>query len=492
MPVKSPTPRSTRRLSEVARHVVYPPSIVSSGWPKVEAQCRSKLGIEFDGWQKGAGTLALGKDANGRYAATVGGVVLSIPRQVGKTFWVGAMIVALCTLFPGLTVLWTAHRTRTATRTFGSLQAMVKRPKVWPLVAAIRTTNGEQEIRFANGSVIMFGAREQGFGRGFDEVDIEVFDESQILTEKALDDMIPAANQARHESGGLIFYIGTPPRPVDPGEVFTNKRQAALAGDVVDMVYVEMSADDDADPDDWEQVGKANPSYPDHTPREAILRMRKNLSHSSYMREGLGIWDSVATVFGPHWARCDAEIPTPADFRLQSIGVAVQMDLGGAVLVGAGMRERDGELVPAAKILTVGDGVDWVVEAAARYSGQHRVPVSIAKNGPGASLLDPLQKQLRSRLRIVSFAQYMDGCADLLVAVTSGQVQHANQPELNAAAAGAEKVPVGDRWKFSRRGSVDIAPLEAMTLAIWGMNHGRPRSAADERMAAGASAVDSV
>ena len=46
-------------------------------------------------------------------------VALVGPRQVGKTFWVGAMIVALCTLFPGLTVLWTAHRTRTATRTFG-------------------------------------------------------------------------------------------------------------------------------------------------------------------------------------------------------------------------------------------------------------------------------------------------------------------------------------------------------------------------------------
>jgi hypothetical protein len=112
----------------------------------------------------------------------------------------------------------------------------------------IRTANGEQEIRFRNGSVIMFGAREQGFGRGFDEVDVEVFDEAQILTEKALEDMVAATNQARHPHGALLFYMGTPPRPVDPGEAFTLKRTKALSGKSDDMLYVEMAADPDADP----------------------------------------------------------------------------------------------------------------------------------------------------------------------------------------------------------------------------------------------------
>jgi hypothetical protein len=73
----------------------------------------------------------------------------------------------------------------------------------------------------------MFGAREQGFGRGFDEVDIEVFDEAQILTEKALEDMIAATNQSRHPHGALLFFMGTPPRPSDPGEAFGLKREGA-------------------------------------------------------------------------------------------------------------------------------------------------------------------------------------------------------------------------------------------------------------------------
>src|SRR5690606_36352328 len=253
------------------------------------------------------------------FAATVGGVTFSIPRQVAKTFFVSRAVVALCTMFPDLTVLWTAHRAKTATNTFQKLKGFVTRKAVRPyLVAgrnngtAIRDANGEQEIPFANGSRILFGAREGGFGRGFDEVDIEVFDEAQILTIKALEDMVAATNQSRFEHGALLFYMGTPPRPgVDPGEMFTARRREALEfkqgfpdfGEPVaagDAMYVECSADPNVgrpggpNLDDPRQVEKANPSYPHRTPKVAVDRLRKNLpDDDSWRREGLGVWDEV-------------------------------------------------------------------------------------------------------------------------------------------------------------------------------------------------------
>lgn len=52
----------------------------------------------------------------------------------------------------------------------------------------------------------------QGFGRGFDAVDVEIFDEAQILTVKALNDMIPATNVSPNP---LIVFMGTPPQPGD-------------------------------------------------------------------------------------------------------------------------------------------------------------------------------------------------------------------------------------------------------------------------------------
>src|ERR1019366_6544922 len=114
------TKPSTRRLSDVARHVVIPEGIVSTGWPGVEAKCR-EWGDEFDCWQADAGRVILAKRADGLYAATVGGVTLSIARQVAKTFLVTRIIFALCVLFPGLKVLWTAHHTATLGNTFRSL-----------------------------------------------------------------------------------------------------------------------------------------------------------------------------------------------------------------------------------------------------------------------------------------------------------------------------------------------------------------------------------
>jgi hypothetical protein len=57
-----PTKRGTRKLSDVARHVVVPTGIVSTGYPAVRDKCRD-LGIVHDDWQQGLGRLILAKRA---------------------------------------------------------------------------------------------------------------------------------------------------------------------------------------------------------------------------------------------------------------------------------------------------------------------------------------------------------------------------------------------------------------------------------------------
>lgn len=293
---------TTPRLSEVAKHLVIPASIETSVYPRVERRLAT-VGVAFDRWQQGFGSAALGCRADGRYAATIGGVVASIPRQVGKTFTVGHLLLGLAAEFPGMRIIWTSHHARTTTNTFRSMQGMVTRKKFLPLLApnGIRVANGEQEIRFRNGSIIMFGAREHGFGRGLDAIDVLVFDEAQILSLKALEDMVPAANQSRHVHGALVFFIGTPPRPTDDGEAFAAKRRAAITGASDDQMYVEIAADDEADLEDRKQWAKANPSYPHRTPLEAMLRMRQNIpDDDSWRREALGLWDADE---GQPWGR---------------------------------------------------------------------------------------------------------------------------------------------------------------------------------------------
>lgn len=469
---------------------MIPKGIVTTAWPRVVAQCED-MGVSFDSWQHGIGAAALGKRADGKYAATVGGIVLSIPRQVGKTFLVGMIVIALCALFPGMTVLWSAHRTKTATKTFNSLKAMTGRRKIKPFMLDPRLANGEQEIRFRNGSVIMFGAREQGFGRGFDEVDIEVFDEAQILTEKALEDMVPAANQSRQPSGALLFFMGTPPRPTDPGEEFTNRRSKALSGKAENLLYVEFSADQDADPDDREQWAKANPSYPSRTPLESMERMRENLTDdASFKREALGIWDAVTTngvLPASSWATQGQEHSLAVD-RF-ALGIECGPDLAWASVAFAGQREDgDWHFELDEDQHTKGRGVAWLrphIQYLVKNNSAIR-SVVVDVGGPISALLvedkgpsgsrwffkgDDGEPDRSLEVTPVKVAELGQGCATVLSGIVTGELHHIDQPQFTAAALSAGKRPLGDTgmWVWSRKlAESDITPIQAATLALIG------------------------
>ncbi len=483
----SKTATSTPRLSEYARSFVFPDGIKKTVWTRVEAKGK-ELGLDFDWWQSQLGTVCLGYGNDGQYAATVGGIGMSIPRQVGKTYFVLAMLVILCILFPGLQVVWTAHHLRTSTKTFTTLRGMCRRKAIAPHIAvdgrgkpAIRSSNGEQEVVFRNGSRIMFGARSMGFGRGFDEIDIEVFDEAQILDVKALEDMVAATNQARNPHGALLFFMGTPPRPSDPSDAFSLRRSDARAGDATDSVWLEIGADPDSDPNDESQWPWMNPSYPKRTPRNSILRLRKNLGdEDSWNREGRGIWDPVAShgvIPSVSWLEREDEGSRAAS-RI-ALGVEVGPDLKWASVALAGERE-DGawhfELDDDQH--TRGRGTAWVIP---------HVQYLVANNpqicGVIVDIASPVKALLEERngrwfftgtqvqATPVKVAELGAGCAEVLDGITTGWLRHIGQPQFTAAALAAGKRPLGDTgmWVWSRKlADSDITQIQAGTLALIG------------------------
>ncbi len=470
MSSKSRTKPSTYRLSEVARKVVLPAGVTHTGWPAVEARCRD-LGVRFRPWQVGAGKVILAKRSNGKYAATIGGTGMSIPRQVGKTFLVGAIVFALCLLRPGLTVIWTAHRLRTAGETFKKMQGFARRAKVKPFIAKVVLGSGEEEIVLTNGSRILFGARERGFGRGFDEIDVLIFDEAQILTDAALDDMVPATNQSRQDTGALLLFIGTPPKPTDAGEVFTRMRVDASSGEDEDTGWVEFGADAGFEPTslpepmteaDWRQVAKANPSYPQDTPREAILRMRKKLSPESFAREGLGIWDEdQAPGIFPTWGRLKVDLE-PDLSRIRVIGLAGSVD-GEWGSIGSAIELEDDRILVGAVDRRAGHG--WLVAEAKRIQDERDCDVVIDKRGPLSHLI-PNLLQAGVRLHEVDTQEWADACGSVGERVRNKTIVHLGHPDLADAQRHATWRPVGDRRAFGRR-SGDISMLEAVTLASY-------------------------
>lgn len=462
---------SKRKLSEVARHVIQPEGIETTAWPVVAARL-DEMRVRFDVWQQGLGALVVAKRADGLYAAGIGGVVISIPRQVGKTFTIGFIIFALCIAFPNLLVIWTAHRTRTHNETFRSMAGMAKKASIAPHIETVRRTNGEQEIEFTNGSRILFGARESGFGRGFAELDILVLDEAQILTEKAMEDMVPATNAAPN---GLVLMMGTPPRENDPGEVFTNRRAAALSGDDPDVLYVEMSADEGADPDDRRQWAKANPSYPKRTTESAMLRMRKLLgSVESFMREGLGIWDKKAlskkALDFTAWGKRVTTSP-PREGR-KVFGVKFSVD-GSQVALSAAMKPENGPIhVEGLKIAKLSEGTQWLVDFLVERKETTAQIVIDGKSGVGFLVNALRQNKIPASVILTpTLDQVITAHSMLKQAIVGGTLTHKDQSELNDQVKAAVVRKIGTTGGYgwdAPNGGVPVTLLDAVTLAHWG------------------------
>lgn len=458
------------RLSEAAKHICQPEGITSTAWPGVRDRC-GEMGVSFDRWQDGLGRLSLAKRSDGLYAAGVGGVVVSIPRQTGKTFLFSWVVFALCSIYPDMTVIWTAHRTRLSDETFGKMRAMARKTSVKPWIRGVRSANGQQEIEFVNGSRILFGARENGFGLGFDKVDILMLDEAQRLTETTMADMVPATNAAPN---GLVIMTGTPPRPTDKGEVFTNRRRDALDGDP-DTLFIEFSADDGSKIIDWTQLGKANPSFPHRTNRSAILRMQKLIgTDDNFRREAYGMWDEVqesaAAISRAAWAA----LRGPADTSgVLSLGVKFTQDGAGVALAAAYNPGDDLPIyVEPIKQANMGEGLEWLVDYLVAAKGEAAQIVVDGKAGSGGLINSLRMAGVRSKRQVIapSTAQVIDAHSMFLGAVNSGLLTHPGVQSFDDQVLGAEKRKIGNGGGFGWQ-PIDheetTVTLDAATLAYW-------------------------
>lgn len=468
-------------LRQVAKHLILPEGAVDSLWPRVR-QRLTMLGIQFDRWQQGLAQAVLALDSDRCFAATVGGVVASIPRQVGKSYFVSRLLVALCIEIPGLRCIWTSHHGRTTTNTFRGVAGLVQTAALRPYMKAgpthgVRSTNGEQEVVFANGSIIQFGARESGFGRGMDAVDIMVFDEAQILGLKALEDMVPATNAARNPHRGLVIYVGTPPRPTDDGEAFRAKRKAALTGVSRSSVYVEIAGRADLPLHGDRQYRTANPSYPLRVPLVSMQRMAENLpDEGAWRREALGIWDEIdeAENILPAWDDCVSSGP---DSSQRPVAYGVDRSTLHGVLVVAAWHMPD-ECVHIEEVWSgpsLEGAADFLAEAA-----RVRDPIYVDAMSSAGPIAQLLMARKRKALK-TSTSEFIGACALLEEAVSSGKLTHDGNAELAAAAKTAVRreikrtVGTGGGWAWGRPS--DDAPthkLIAASLAVLGARRRKP------------------
>lgn len=455
-------------LQTKARHFIYPDGIVASEFPALQKKAL-RYGVTFDSWQSELGMYILGKRSNGKFAAGVSGVVMSLPRQVGKTYTIGMIVVFLCLMHEKTIAVWTAHHSRTSDETFRDMKELIENNRgIARFVKEIRKANGQQAIEFTNESRILFGSRERGF-RGLHEVSVIVFDEAQILTNRALDNALPTLNTA---SNPLAFYMGTPPRPCDPGEVFRDKRTALLKGSDRDGIYLEFSADRNCNLDDREEWAKANPSYPSRTSELAILRLRRQFSEDSFRREALGVWDELAlatsAISDKQWQA--ATISNRIEGGVKAYGVEIPPSRDRLTL-SACMKYSDGYAhIEFLESHPLTEGTDWLIDFLAERK-RNMLGVGIdAGSATGILLQDFADAHIPTiSLTMRDVGQACGRFMDMLAAGKLTHLPDEDQPALAAAIKGASTRPLGKSGLFAwgKLGDdVDTTPLVSCTMAL--------------------------
>lgn len=441
------------------------PGSRANSWEEV-ADLSATLRMPLDDWQESALEAAMGERADGRWSSKFVGI--SAPRQNGKSQLIVARALAGVLLFGEKTIIISAHETDTAREVWKRLLGVIEgNPSLERRVTGRMDAINREYVAFGRGpdrQEIRLKARRTSGVRGF-SADCLLLDEAQILGKRAWGSIVPTMSAMPNPQ---LWMFGTPPTPEDDAFAFSRVRDSAMRRKPRHC-WLEWSADPGDDFDDPAVWAKANPSYRVRVSREACTDDRAAMDDEQFGMERLGMWAdlSASGAFGVgKWKACRVD-DRPAGLAVGALGLAVGVDLQRAAVVAAG---RDDAGRAHVKPLHFGpDPYSWVVDRLVALAREHDVPVVVDGRGPAAVFIPMLTAMLGDRVRVATTGDVLDACAGIFQAVQAGEVSHCGYSELDAAVAAAVKRNVADRWAWGRRKSGEISPLEAATLALWGL-----------------------
>jgi hypothetical protein len=124
-------------------------------------------------------------------------------------------------------------------------------------------------------------------------------------------------------------------------------------------------------------------------------------------------------------------------------------------------------------------GTGWVIPRLVELVGKHEAAKVFCDGaGPAGALIPDLEKK-KIEVEALTAQDYARACGGFFDGVEQRTLRHLGTPEIRSAIKGAATRPLGDAWAWSRKNSgVDITPLVAATLALWGTVTAKaPRSA---------------
>lgn len=428
----------------------------SSGPEAVElaAEC----GLVLDGWQCGDVDDALAEQADGSWAASEVDLIAS--RQNGKNGELEAVELFVVVVL-GLSLIHTAHLFPTARESYYRLMALIEaHPDVKnSLIYQVASPASGYEMRFRGGGRARFIARSRTSGRGLTG-DMLVFDEFQDLDDDAQGALLPTISARPNAQS---WYLGSAP---GIGSTVAHRiRARGRSRRPGRIAYKEYSAEPDANLDDRNAWAQANPAYPYRISEQTIQSERDVMSDEMFARERLSISPDPLEAggpFGPAWMEVQNPEATVSTPDLFAIDVSPERSWAAIVGIGEG---------PTISVVDYRPGTSWLVEQCEILKKKYRVPFALDRTAQAGSFIDELR---RKRVRIIDFdgTEMCRAAGSFMGDVTHRSITIRSNDDLDRAVSGALQLPVGDTWKWGRKGShVDITLLVACTVARWAQAH---------------------
>ena len=391
-------------------------------------------------------------------------VVVTVPRQAGKTSWALTECARRC-LTPSARparVWYTAQTGQAAREKWDVLAGAL--PARWS-----RRTNGSERTRFPDGSQFRPFPPTRDALHG-EQSDLVIVDEAWTLDRWHGEQLMQAIGPTQAtRPGAQVIVVST--AGTDASTWLRSLIDRGRAGDP-SVCYLEYSIPDDVDPLDVPELARWHPAVGDTIGVDFLQTQAAIMADApgEYARAYGNRWTATAErVIAPAvWARAIATRPMPDGRPVFAADVAADRTRAAIVACNDGVLE----LVRSAP------GVEWIVGELLALVDKHRpAAVVVDRYGPSAALADQLE-HAGVTLFPTSGQTYAAACQSFLDRIGAGTptLTYRMAPELDAAVdAAATRAASDGAWVWSRRlATAPICELVAATWAAWADQHRPP------------------
>jgi len=427
------------------------------------------MGTPLMPWQRQVADVALELDPNNPGAWRYPTVVVSVPRQSGKTALMRAVAVDRMLSYRSHLIQMTAQTGKDARKRWDQIVEALrvdKHPKRFKKLAS----KGSESLEYLrSGSKIQPFAPTPTAVHG-DSLNLVMIDEAWAFDEvsgTALTAAVaPTFLTVIDSQLWIVSTKGTAKSAylnslIERGRAAVDDPDSALA-------YFEWSADPEEtarDPYSRESLS-FHPAIGHTQTYEKILTVGKDEARSTWLRSYLNLTDSTgiqSIVDLAVWDSLSADIDMPDDPGDVTLAFDVAEDRSAATIYGA-YKTADGVHM---RLVATDNGSSWLANMLARLHDAGYTRIVADSVGPTRTVVDDL-KSGGIEVETLTSREYASACQWLIDKTTAGEISHDTNHHVSTGLETVELTTIGGTKAFSpTRTATPIDALRALTIAGW-------------------------